>query len=110
MAAKPRFYTDEGVANAVANGLRQRGADVMTAREAGMLGAPDPEHLARALEENRVLVTHDADYLRLHANGFRHAGIAYAPQTAPIGRIVRGLVLIHDVLEAQDMIQRVEFL
>ena len=29
------------------------------------------------LSEGRVLVTHDADFLRYHAEGVEHAGIAY---------------------------------
>ena len=47
MGQRIRFYTDEHVARAVVRGLRQRGVDVLTAPEAGMLGASDEEHLAR---------------------------------------------------------------
>lgn len=39
MAPKTKFYTDEHVAKAVVKGLRQRGVDVLTVLEAGMLGA-----------------------------------------------------------------------
>jgi len=41
MSRKVRFYTDEHVSRAVINGLRNRGADVLTTKEAGMLGADD---------------------------------------------------------------------
>ncbi len=51
-----RYYTDEHIARAVAAGLRLRGIDVLTAPEAGMLGASDEEHLALALTEGRVIV------------------------------------------------------
>lgn len=110
MAEQLKFYLDEHVPRAVAEGLRRRGIDVLRAQEAGMLEAADEEHLALALREGRVVVTQDADFLRLHAAGRAHAGIVYAPQATPIGAIIRGLMLIHDVLGPEDMVNHVEFL
>jgi hypothetical protein len=101
---------DEHVPRAVTDGLRRRGVDVLTARVAGMVEAEDERHLAFALHEGRVIVTQDADFLRLHAAGHPHGGIVYAPQQTPIGTIVRGLMLIHDVLAPEDMASHVEFL
>jgi uncharacterized protein DUF5615 len=105
-----KFYTDEHVSRAVIRGLRQRGADVLTAPEAGLLGVPDEQHLERARAEGRVLFTQDDDFLRLHTAGVPHEGIAYTPQGTPIGDIIRGLMLICQVLEAADMKGHVEYL
>ena len=105
-----KFYTDEHVAKAVVQGLRQRGADVLTVSEAGLLGASDEEHLARAQTEGRVLFTQDDDFLRLHAAGVEHTGIAYAPQGTSVDDIIRGLMLVYQVLEAEDMKGHVEYL
>lgn len=105
-----RLYTDEHVSRAVVNGLRQRGIDVLTLVDAGMLGATDGQHLARARAECRVIFTQDDDFLRLHASGVDHSGIVYAPQGTPIGEIIRGLVLICEVLDGDDMEGHVEFL
>ena len=105
-----KFYTDEHVAKAVVQGLRQRGADVLTVAEAGLLGASDEEHLARAQREGRVLFTQDDDFLRLHAADVEHAGIAYAPQGTSIGDLIRSLMLISQVLETEDMKGHVEYL
>ena len=110
MGRPVKFYTDEHVARAVARGLRQRGADVLTGPEAGLLGASDEEHLERARAEGRVLFTQDDDFLRLHAAGVAHAGIVYATQGTPIGDIIRGLMLVHQVLDAEDMMRHVEYL
>ena len=55
------------------------------------------------------LLKHD-DFLRLHAAGVEHGGIAYAPQSTSIGDIVRGLMLICQVLNADDMQNHVEYL
>ena len=111
MARTIRFHLDEPVAGAVALGLRARSIDVTTARDVGLAGASDEEQLDFAAAEGRVLVTHDADFLRLHAAGRRHAGIVFCDQlAATVGGLVRGLSLIHAVLSAGDMDGHVEFL
>jgi uncharacterized protein with PIN domain len=110
MSQKIKFYTDEHVAKAVVKGLRQRGVDVKSVIDAGMLTATDQEHLALAWREGRVIFTQDDDFLRLHATGVNHAGIVYAPQGTSIGEIIFGLMLIYQVLDAEDMKGHVEYL
>jgi len=110
VAEPVRFYLDEHVHPAIAAGLRRLGVDVLTAQEAGLLSADDDAHLELAAQKGRVVFTQDADFLRLHRAGVPHGGIAYAPQGTPIGRVVRGLMLIYEVLNAEDMVRRVEFL
>jgi uncharacterized protein with PIN domain len=105
-----RFYTDEHIARAVVRGLRQRGVDVLTVPEAGLMGAPDVEHLRFAVRVQRVIITQDDDFLRLAAAGEPHAGIVYAPQHTPVGTIIRGLMLIVRVLDAAELQGRIEFL
>jgi predicted nuclease of predicted toxin-antitoxin system len=110
MTRRVKFYTDEHVARAVARGLRQRGVDVVTVPESGLLDASDEEHLARAFAEGRVVFTQDEDFLRLHASSVEHAGIVYTSQEASIREIVYGLMLIFEVLEPEDMVNHVEYL
>jgi predicted nuclease of predicted toxin-antitoxin system len=110
MNGRIKFYLDEHVHPAVAAGLYRRGVDVLTTKEAGMLSATDVEHLALAANEGRVIFTQDDDFLRLHARGQTHAGIVYARQQTAVGYIVRGLMLIYQVLSAEEMINHIEFL
>lgn len=110
MAQKIRFYTDEHIQKAVIRGLHQRGVDVLTTVEASMLGADDEEHLERALSEGRVIFTQDEDFLTLHAANQPHAGIVYTPQQTSIGDSIRGLMLIYQVLDAEDMQGHVEYI
>ena len=110
MADRIAFYMDEHVPRAVTEGLRQRGVDVLTAQEAGMREAADEQHLVFALREGRVVFTQDADFLRLHAAGRSHSGIVYASQQTTIGAIMRGLMLIHDMLSPEDTSGHVEFI
>lgn len=110
MGQEIKFYADEHVPKAVVRGLRQRGVDVLTVSEAGLLSASDEEHLRRAQAEGRVFFTQDSDFLRLHAAGAAHAGIVYAPYQMSIGEMIRGLMLVYQVLKAEDMVGFVEYL
>lgn len=108
--SRVRFYVDEHVSRAVVRGLRQRGIDVLTVAEADRLGAADEEHLAFAFQEGRTVFSQDDDFLRLAAAGVSHAGIVYATQGTPIGEVIRGLVLIYQILEAEELVGQLEFL
>ena len=105
-----RLYVDEHIPRAVVRGLRSRGVDVATVTDAGLRQADDTEHLAWALKEDRVIVSYDPDFLRLHAQGVPHAGIAHLPRQLPIGMLVRSLLLLHDPVAAEDMQGHMEFL
>jgi predicted nuclease of predicted toxin-antitoxin system len=74
-----------------------------------MMGASDEEHLAFAVSQKRVIFTQDSDFLRLGASGIAHAGIVYTQQQTPIGQLIQGLMLIAQLLDAEDMVGRVEF-
>src|SRR5215472_937243 len=110
MARTIRFHLNEQVAHAVADGLRRLGVDVTTTTDAGLVGASDLQQLAFAVATGRVLFTEDRDFLALAAT-HEHPGLAYCAQnTRSIGQIVRGLQLIWEVYEPEEMRNRIEFL
>ncbi len=105
------FHLDENCHRAIADGLRRRGVDVTTTPEAGLLSATDEQQVAHCLAQGRVLFTQDRDFLRLHAAGVAHAGIAYCDKdTRRIGEIIQALILIWEVLEREEMTNHVEYL
>jgi predicted nuclease of predicted toxin-antitoxin system len=111
MPTEIRFYLDENVDNQITKGLRAYRIHVLTTAEAGLIGWKDEQHLAFALAEGCVIFTQDRDFLRLHAQGRQHAGIIYCKQqTRTIKQILRGLILIYEILELEDMRNNVEFL
>jgi predicted nuclease of predicted toxin-antitoxin system len=111
MARTIRFHLDEHVANAVAAGLRRLGIDVTTTNDAGLRGKTDPEQLAYANAESRVIFTEDDDFLVLAHLGLEHPGIVYCKQnTRSIGEIIAGLELVWELCEPDEMQNRVEFL
>ena len=107
--AKLKFYSDEHIAKAVAKGLKARGIDCVTCVEEGMRTATDLQHLEYATKENRVIITYDNDFLKLHAEGHKHAGIAFSQNPVSIGEMINFLLLMHDVLELKDMENAIEF-
>lgn len=110
MPARICFHLDENVDGAIAEGLKRKGVDVTTTPEAGLLGATDEEQVAFARAQRRIILTHDADFLRLHKAGVEHAGIVYMRQgQRSIGEILRGLIKIWESQTPETMCQHVEF-
>lgn len=105
-----RFHLDESCNLAIARALRNRQIDVTTSLDAGLIGAADPAQLAFATAEDRVLFTHDPDFIPLHKMGQDHPGIVFCRQRVPLGERVRWLVLIWEALDPEDMRNRLEYL
>jgi predicted nuclease of predicted toxin-antitoxin system len=111
MADRIRFHLDENVDPAIADGLRRRGVDVTVTNDVGLTGASDEEHLVFALAQQRVIVTHDEDFLAASKSGHVHCGIAYCHvETRSVGQIIGSLLLIADCLGPDEMQNHVEFL
>lgn len=111
MAAAIRFYLDENVPVVIADQLRLRGIDAITARDLGLLSVPDAVHLTRATEMGRVLCTYDSDYVELATSGITHAGIVIGQRRKhDIGDWGKGLELIHGFYDAGEMQNHVEYL
>lgn len=73
-----RLYTNENLAAALVDELRQLGHDVLTSYEAGNAnqGIPDEEVLAAATADRRCVVSFNRDdFITLHRAGISHAGI-----------------------------------
>jgi predicted nuclease of predicted toxin-antitoxin system len=106
-----RFHLDENVDPRVASGLRLHAIDVTVTAEAGLLAASDLDQLDYIAREDRVIITQDHDFLRLHSAGHSHPGIAfYQAGTRSIGQVIRGARLIWELLEPAEMQNRVEYL
>jgi predicted nuclease of predicted toxin-antitoxin system len=105
-----RFHLDEHVYGAVCEGLRRRGIDVTTTREAGLRGASDMAHIEYARRTGRIIFTEDEDYLMLSKSGVEHCGIVYChSNTRRIGQIIEYLVLVDACMTEEDMRNHIEF-
>lgn len=112
-----RLHLDEDAdAHALLKALRDRGLDVSSSRELGLLRWSDEQQLTWALQETRVIYTYNAaDFCRLHSQILRqqrhHAGIIIGDQqTLSIGDEMRKLLKIGESHTAVDLRDRLEFL
>ena len=82
------MYLDEDISPKVAEILRKKGMDAVSAHETGMLEASDDEQLAFAASEGRTMVTRNRDdYITLSVQFFEdlkpHKGLIIVPHTIP---------------------------
>ncbi len=110
MADRIRFHLDEHVDPAIATALRRAGIDATTTIQAGLRTQNDRAHLRFACAEGRVIVTRDQDFLRFAAGALDHAGIVFYTANQSIREIIEGLILIYEVMLADEMAGRVEYL
>lgn len=112
-----RLYMDEDSMDSdLVRALRLRGVDVLTARDAGLIGRPDTEQLAYAIANGRALYSFNvADFMALHharlAEGGHHAGIVLAQQQRyNVGEQMRRLLRLVGTKSVEQMRDGVEFL
>jgi predicted nuclease of predicted toxin-antitoxin system len=106
-----RLYFDHHVNDAIEEGLRQRGIDVLRAIDDGFAERSDEAILARASDLGRIVFTQDRDFLELAAEwqrtGREFSGIVYAHQMRiTIGQAIRELELTCQVLAAEEIRNR----
>jgi hypothetical protein len=114
---KVRFLADADLNKAILTGLlrREPSIDFLTALAAGLRGKKDPEVLALAAAQRRVLVSHDVGTMPVHFRAFRDAGgrcagVFLVPQSLEAGVAIRELLLIWLASEASDWENRLEWL
>ena len=90
---------------------REPALDFQTASAAGLTGMADPAVLAVAAREGRVLLTHDVRTMPRHFAAFLReqtsAGVLVVPQSLPRRRVIEGLLLVWDAMDADEWINRI---
>lgn len=112
-----RLYVDEDAAQqAVVDGLRTSGLDVLTVLDLQLDAISDAEQLEFATANNRTIYTLNVgDFAQLHsewlASNRQHAGIIAIPrQRYTIGEKIRRIVQFVQTTSPSEMIDRIEFL
>jgi predicted nuclease of predicted toxin-antitoxin system len=94
----------------IAAALRQHAIDVTTTHDVHLRTRADPDHLRFCIEHRRVLVSRDADFLRL-APSTTHPGIVSCRRrNLSPKRLIEGLILIHALLTPEEMCDHIEYL
>lgn len=108
-----RLLADENFNGDIVRGLllRQPNLDLIRIHDAGLSGADDPEILAWAAENNRIVLTHDRAtmpdfaYERVTA-GLLMAGMFILNDRLPVGRAVDEILLIATCTEQAEWVGR----
>jgi hypothetical protein len=114
---KVRFLADADLNKAIVSGVlrREPSLDFLTAQAAGLRRMTDPEVLALAVQQQRVLVSHDVSTMPAHFRAFRNrgkhsAGVFLVPQSLDVGSAIDDVLLIWLASEASEWEDRLEWL
>ncbi|MBC8114338.1 MAG: DUF5615 family PIN-like protein [Candidatus Saccharimonas sp.] len=111
MARTLRLHLDECCHANLFEALPLHGIDVTTAGSVQLLSESDEAQLEFARSSKRVLFTHDADFIAMHQRGIEHAGIAYCDRRKrTVGEMARLLVLLWELYDTDEMVNRLEYL
>ena len=113
---RPRFQADENLNAKIIAGLlrREPSLDFQTAKTAGILGWADPEVLAIATREGRILVSHDRETMPAHFDRFisnsTSAGLLIVSQKLDLREAIEQILLIWAASEVEEWINQVGYL
>jgi len=104
-----RLLIDQDLDHDILRGVIRRipQLDVVTAFEIGMSSATDPELLARAAQDKRVLITHDKTTMPVYAanllrEGKTIAGLIIVPRRLALHQVLDDLELMITCSEADE--------
>jgi hypothetical protein len=96
-----RFLADASLRHAIVSGClrREPTIDFLSAHLAKLEGIPDPDVLAIASQQGRILVTHDFRTMPRHFGEFLEArgsspGVFLVKPRTPLAQVIEALVLV----------------
>ncbi|MFN8539301.1 MAG: DUF5615 family PIN-like protein [Thermomicrobiales bacterium] len=112
-----RFLADENFNNAIVRGLlrREPTIDIVRAQDTELVGADDPNLLAWAAQQERIILTHDVRTMTNYAyertrSGQRMPGVFEIGRAAHIGQVIDGLLLIAERSDDREWEGQVRYL
>ena len=101
---QPKFYADENVPLVVSRALQKRGIDLLTAQDVRMTGKSDFQQWRFTLKQQRTLITHDSDFLRIVSEEkIEHYGLLFFTQQMPIGKAIEEIERVSWLYAAEDL-------
>ncbi len=107
-----KIYSDEDVNIAITEGLKRRGIQAYSCKEVRNIGLTDEEQIKYANSKRLVILTHDADFLRIiNEKRLSHCGIMFVSQSKfSVGEIIRKIEFLASIISEEDMVNHIEFL
>src|ERR1051325_644174 len=104
-----RFLADASLSKHIVSACRrlEPTMDFLSSADAGLAGVPDPEVLAIAAREGRILVTHDIRTMPYHCGNFlasecKSPGVLLISQKLPIATAAAEIVMIWAASEGSE--------
>lgn len=112
-----RFAADENIKGGIFKGLQENfpDLDIVRVQDTPLLGIDDPQVLAWAAEESRIILTHDVQtfvgyaYARIK-EGLPMVGVILIPMNLSVGEALEDLIFLIDAGTPSDFDQQVIFL
>jgi hypothetical protein len=108
-----RLLADENFNGDIIRGLLLRWPhlDLLRVQDVGLLSAEDPEILAWAADNDRIVLTHDHTTMGNHAYdrvaaGERMAGVFILSDRLPIGKAIQEILLLNECTEQTEWVGR----
>ena len=111
-----RFLADQNFSRPILSGVKRRepAIDLVRVQDIGLKNHPDPDILAFAAREGRVLLSHDYRAMPEHFREFAakqsSAGVFLFPQRVPVADSIDTLMLIWAVSRAEEWENRLVYL
>ena len=109
-----RFLADASLRDAIVSGClrREPAVDFLSANDANLEGVPDPEVLALAASDGRILVTSDLRTMPRHFGEFLEAGCSGAgvflvKRHIPVADVLEALLLVWAASDADEWENRI---
>ena len=108
-----RFQADADLRQAIVSGAirRQPNLDFQSANKAGLEGVKDPEVLAIAAGDGRLLVTHDRKTMPTEFGQFmmsqRSSGVLILSQKLPIREAINAIILVWEASTAEEWVDQI---
>lgn len=113
---KVRYQADADLNEDIVTGVRRRAPEIdfQTAHEAHLEGVEDPDVLAAAAREGRILVTHDRKTMPKHFGSFiasrQSPGLFIISQHTDLSLTIEELILVWSASEAEEYVNSVRTL
>lgn len=97
-----KFLADEHIDLPAVKALKRLSIDIISIQEAHMGSYADEEILDYGNKNERVIITKDSDFLRLHSKGIKHTGIIFLTShlnTSGLIKEIQKVLIIFEKLE-----------
>lgn len=103
MQNKIKFLADEHIDLPAVEALKNKGTDIVSLRDCGLLGSSDENVAQFAYLQGRIIVTRDRDFLVMHSKKQNHNGIVFLTKQLNTGEIIREIEIIEILYASADL-------